>query len=182
MTSDTVVSWTRLVADLFDRKGWRDPGNVALGLARALASGASPEAAVKGVPSRFYVQNRVPREVLLNAIRDLVGTTGDPSAPEPTTKTTGPHSSPTSVGWAGGRRRWLLAALATLGTGYVAFGLPRPLWWDWLMDHPNSLGIRALAVLCVALLAGAYASRWRRTILAGACLAAFVALLQLLGR
>lgn len=177
MTGSEVVEWTRRIADLLDRHGWRDLGDTALTLARSIASGESTSAAVRKVPNRFFVQNGIDRQSFVEALHTL-GPHGPAmeSQDEPV-PTALPQDQPSES-----RVRWVGAAAGTVVAAVVAFALPRQLWWPRLMDHPNSLAIRSLAVFCVALLGIGYAHQSRRELLLGGALGAAAVLLSLLGR
>lgn len=75
-----------------------------------------------------------------------------------------------------------VAAIAALGFAFVAeFALGR--WgWPWLLQHPNSYGIRAGLYLTALLLSlGLARESWRRWCWGAGCLAIAVSVVQILG-
>ena len=133
---------------------------------------------MRRVPGRFFAQNGLSRETVIEALREIEA----PGATNAVLSSNGLAGStvPPHGGFAE-RRRWVLAIGATGVTAIVALWAPSSPWWPWIMDHPNSLAIRTLAVLFVALLGATYAHRKWQEGLVTACLGALVVLLSLLG-
>lgn len=82
-----------LIAQLateFDRRGWRDPGDTAQTLARALVDGDSPRQAAAKVSARFLATNDITREEV-RALVETLRIPGTPAAPRKVASHTRPY-------------------------------------------------------------------------------------------
>jgi hypothetical protein len=191
VTTDRIVTLIRLFADEFDRRGWRDPGDVAQALARSVAAGQSATAAVEGVQSRFLVQNGIStRDLIALFTKVQADYQSLPSSHSEATPAEGAAGSDlkgdTSRRKGSHRRavlvsRLLIAVLIVAATTWAVIVLPDSLGWTWLLNHPNGLALRALAVAVAMGLALSLAAA-RKEILVVVLVPAVLGLLALLGK
>lgn len=185
------------IADEFERRRWRDPGDAALTIAKALAEGANPRAAAQAAPSRFLAMNGVSRADVAVAVESIaaglptrVAGPADPRTPPIDTvggarPSRGATNGVQARGELTGQHALavvrVFAALAIAAVGTLAIWIvPASRGWEWLIEHDNRLALQALAEAVVVLLALGVAA-WRWPILAAAAVP-FFALLGLLGR
>lgn len=185
MSVDGIITLTGLIAAEFARRGWRDPGDVALTLAGALVDGRSPDAAARRVSSAFLAQNGIRRQELATTLAglDLPRSVAGPASTSPRASlasVTPPHSEP-PPSRRGQVARWIVAVAMIAAAIAFAATLPPIVTWDWLVNHPSGLALRALGVAVVVFLALAVATR-RKDWLLFAAVPALIALLALLGK
>lgn len=186
-----------LLADEFERRGWRDPGDAALEIAKSVAHGAQPSAAAETAPARFLAINSLRRSEVASAIKSVVGKKTGHSAGSavPAAQSTqaarrarANFPAPATTGSVKERVRTaaliadrMIAALAmvVIGTWGIWIG-PSSLGLNWVMEHDNRLALQALAQSVVVLVSLGFAT-WRWPIAAVAA-APFFALLGLLGQ
>jgi len=186
-----------LLADEFERRGWRDPGDAALEIARSVAQGAQPSVAAEAAPTRFIAMNQLRRSEVASAIERVAGTNigHSPVAAVPASPSSGPVRRPlassrtsTAAGTVKKPERAaalvaarIVAALTMVGIGTWGIWIgPSSLGWTWLIEHDNRLALQALAQSVVILVSLGLAT-WRWPLLAVAA-APFFALLGLLGQ
>ena len=188
----TTARLISLLADEFARRGWRDPGDAALEVAKSLALGASPSSAARAAPANFLAANRIRRSDIASAIESVARRAGPRSAVDTTSRDASPSGSRPERQPGNGHtkrapRRWtpplaarLIAGLAILSIGTWAIWLgPPTVDWAWLEEHENRLALQALGQ-CVLLLASIGVATWRWPI-AAAGAAPLFGLLALLG-
>lgn len=188
------VTLIRLLADEFERRGWRDPGDAALEMARILEGGGTARAASRAAPSRFLGTNNITRSDVEEAATTVLNRLPPTSRPD--------DAVPTGTGSASGNRRASVrraenntapnqqarprlvarviaaVALTVVGTALI-WQAPMEVGWTWLLEHDNRLALQSLAQAVVVLVAIAVAT-WRWPVAAAAS-APLVGLLGLLG-
>jgi hypothetical protein len=176
------------IAEQFDRRGWRDPGDAALTLARALVAGEPPKEAAKRTPTTFLAANGISRETVASVLPDIssvaspdkqVSSRGAVGGRGHSVASARPPSARTSTGaaWTTTVRIALAIAIAIVGSEIVVFG-PTLAQWSWLLLNANYYAIISLAEVSVLLSAiGLLFARWAPIALAGAAAIACLAVL-----
>ena len=202
MTAGSLIDLIGRIHDEFERRGWRDSGNTARGLATALTAGLSPGNAAARVPNRFLINNDITTDLVEGALQRVLDETPRPvRIPRPVVTPAAPVSLPKvrrprfsgampdvdqpPVPHSGHKKAFIAArvsaaAIILIAAAIAVFVVPDAITWTWLLNHPARLSLEWGAFAVALLLAGGVVF-WRWEFFGAAVVAAILTVIPLLG-